>query len=206
MSQAQQHSSHFTFADYLTWPDEERWEIIEGVAYNMTPAPSTEHQAISIELSAQLQVQLRGKTCRAFHAPFDIRLPAENETAETSSTVVQPDISVICDERKVDNKGGVGAPDFIIEIISPGTAAKDQVDKLALYEKHGVREYWIIHPADQLLTIRVLDNTGRYARPTILPARGQHAVSVLEGVTFDLDPLFAPPPAASASPAQSPAQ
>jgi Uma2 family endonuclease len=118
MSTAFEHKQHFTYGDYLTWPEDERWEVIDGSAYNMTPAPSSLHQAISIELAAQIQSFLRGKKCRAFHAPFDVRLPDHpGEMNEKIKTVVQPDITVVCDPTKLDKAGCCGAPDFVIEII-----------------------------------------------------------------------------------------
>lgn len=200
MSQPQPHAPRFTYADYITWPDEERWEIIEGVPYDMTPAPAPTHQAICAGITAELYYQLKGKPCTVYPAPFDVRLPDKDESADNSSTVVQPDVSVVCDARKIDSRGCVGAPDFLVEILSPYTAKKDHLRKLALYEKHGVREYWIVQPTDAIIIIRLLGEDGRYAPPEFRDGRGRIPVSVLDGISIDFDPIFPPPPPPNPSP------
>ena len=136
----------YTYGDYLTWCDEERWELIDGVPYNMTPAPSRAHQGISVELARQMANYLVGKTCRIYTAPFDVRLPKGEEKDERIKTVVQPDLLVVCDESKLDDRGCKGAPDLIVEILSPHTAVKDMKTKRDLYERVGVEEYWLIDP------------------------------------------------------------
>lgn len=183
-----QEDRRYTYADLLRWPADQRWELIEGVAYAMT-APSRRHQGISAELTAQLRTALRGQTCQAYAAPFDIRLPEKDEKGDSVSTVVQPDLSVICDSSKLDNRGCCGAPDFIVEIISPGTASRDLIDKLALYERHGVREYWILHPADRLLMIHLLHDNGTYGKPVIVRLEGTRSVSAVPGLDLNLDLL-----------------
>jgi Uma2 family endonuclease len=193
MSHVPAHSTHFTYADYVTWPPDERWEIIDGVAYAMTPAPSTAHQRLLIEFGTQLHTQLRGKKCEAFIAPFDVRLPEQGETPNHASTVVQPDLSVVCDPKKIDKRGCIGPPDFIIEIVSPGNAVMDQVRKLALYERHGVREYWILHPTEKVVTMLVRNESGKYGDAKFLEATGTHQISVLEGVAIDFDLAFPTP-------------
>ena len=115
----------FTYGDYLTWDDGERWELIDGVPYNMSPAPTVRHQAISRELSTEFALYLRGKPCQLFAAPFEVRLPEVDESDELVETVVQPDLSIICDKSKLDEAGCRGAPDLIVEILSPSTAHKD---------------------------------------------------------------------------------
>ena len=166
------------------------WELIEGVPYNMTPAPSIEHQRISGEFFRQISNFLFDKDCEVFSAPFDVRLPEGDEGDDEIITVVQPDISVICETGKLDNRGCRGTPDFIIEIISPATAGKDQIQKVALYEKHGVKEYWLVHPGDRLITVRLRDNEGRYGIPQIREAKGVLAVQTLPGLEIDLDAVF----------------
>ena len=123
-------------------------------------------------------------------APFDVRLPEDDQTDDAVMTVVQPDISVICDPAKLDMRGCRGAPDFIIEIISPATAGKDQIQKVALYEKHGVKEYCLVHPGDRLITVRLLDSEGRYGIPKIQEAKGLLAANTLPGLELDLDSVF----------------
>jgi Uma2 family endonuclease len=120
-------------------------------------------------------------------APFNVRLPENGEPDQFVRNVVEPDISVICDEKKLDDKGCMGAPDFIIEILSPRTSLKDQTHKVSLYERHGVREYWTIHPEDKVLTIRLLEENGKYSIPRIVPMHGRVEVTVLPGVSIDFD-------------------
>ncbi len=194
---ALKYEESFTYADYLVWPQGERWELIEGVPYNMSPAPFRRHQDISGELFKQIAVFLDEKPCKVYAAPFDVRLlpeasPEELRTADDDdvTTVVQPDISVICNAEKLDDRGCLGAPDIIIEILSPSTAAKDQIQKLALYEKCGVTEYWIVHPTDKTVTVRLLDEHGRYGIPAIYEGKGTLIMQTLEGLTIDLDRLF----------------
>ena len=141
-STAKKLNKKFSYSDYLNWPEDERFELIDGVAYDMSPAPGTEHQSVSFELAGILYNFLKNKKCRAFSAPFDVRLPDMEKTADSETfTVVQPDITVICDENKIDERGCKGAPDVVIEILSQSTAYRDETEKLRLYEKHKVKEY-----------------------------------------------------------------
>ncbi len=186
MSQAAAELKKYTYRDYLSWPEDERWELLEGVPAAMTPAPSTAHQVIVGELFRQLANFLAERDCQVFVAPFDIRLPEADEDDAEVTTVVQPDISVFCDPAKIDARGARGAPDFIIEVISPATAVRDQIQKVALYEKHRVREYWLVHPTDRLVTIRHLGADGRYGPPALYEATGRLPVQVLPGLELDL--------------------
>jgi len=180
----------FTYGDYLTWPEEERWELIDGVAYNMTPAPSPDHQRIAGDIFRQISSFLLEGPCEVFVAPFDVRLPEGDETDAEISTIVQPDLAIVCDSQKLDQRGCRGAPDVVFEVISPATAAKDQIHKVALYERHGVKEYWLVHPTDRLVTIRLLGNDGRYGLPQIHEAKGSLPVATLPGLEIDLDAVF----------------
>lgn len=143
----------YTYSDYALWPDEERWEIIKGEAYSMAPGASDIHQDTSGELYLEFGNYLRGKTCRVYHPPFDVILPEEGETFETASNIVQPDITVICDKNKITKKGCLGAPDLIIEILSPSSARRDTKDKRRLYQKFGVKEYWIADPVHKKVDV-----------------------------------------------------
>lgn len=148
----------FTYKDYLTWPDDERWELIHGVAYNMSPAPSRRHQAILAEMSIEFGLFFREHPCSVYFSPFDVLLPdvEQNQSQEINDivdTVVQPDMVVICDSAKLTDQGCTGAPDFVLEILSPSTAFKDMEDKLGLYESRGIREYWILNPANDTLLV-----------------------------------------------------
>ncbi len=160
---------HFTYADYLNWPDDERWEIIDGVAYDMSPGPSPLHQEILIKLASRLQwfAEKMGGACRVYPAPFDVRLPKGEEDDKDVPTIVQPDISVVCDEKKIDKKGCRGAPDLVVEIVSPSTVKNDMTVKFDLYQNVGVPEYWVIHPGEQSVMIFKLNQENTYARPAV---------------------------------------
>ena len=171
----------YTYADYLTWPDDERWELINGIAYGMSPAPKTGHQRLSRELSCAIFNFLDDKSCEAFSAPFDVKLSEE--------TIVQPDISVICDASKIDDKGCNGAPELAIEILSDSTAYKDETEKRLLYEKHGVLEYWIINPGLPEL-IKFTRGKNGFEKPQHLSKDELLTSDVLEGFELPLDKLF----------------
>lgn len=186
MSTKSDKAVNYTYKDYVTWSDEERWELIQGQSYAMSPAPSTAHQTVSLELSTQIALYLRDKACRVFTAPFDVRLPDDkDEPDDEINNIVQPDISVICDANKIDDKGCRGAPDWIIEIVSPSSATQDQIRKLALYERHGVKSYWIVHPIDRLLTIFHLEETASYGKPRFIETKGQTPVDQFPGLSID---------------------
>ena len=183
-SEALKNDKHYTYADYLTWDDDRRWELIDGVAYLMS-APTWEHQRISGELYGQLWLFLKKTPCRVFHAPFDVRLNADQE----DDMVVQPDLLVICDHSKLIGTGCVGAPDMVIEILPPSTAACDRLVKFNKYLQSGVREYWIVDSDTKTVSAHVLEN-GKY----ITSAYGEAdapPVHILDGCTIDLSSVFA---------------
>jgi len=157
----------YTYADYVSWPEDERWEIIEGMPYAMT-APSRLHQKIILKLGNQIDQYLDGSLCEIYPAPFNVRLPIENEADDSIETTVEPDLSIICDSDKLDDKGCRGAPDWIIEVLSPSTTLRDMNTKRELYQKHGVKEYWIVHPLERWVMIYTLDDVGNYAKPTVV--------------------------------------
>lgn len=181
---------YHTYGDYLTWPEDVRYELIDGDAYLMAPAPTVSHQDIAGEVYHQLRNALRGKPCRALIAPVDVRLPEADEADERIDTVVQPDVLVVCDPNKVSERGVRGAPDWVLEVLSPSTAGHDQVKKLALYERHGVREYWLVQPWGKVLTVYTLRD-GAYGRPATQELAGETLVGVLDGVVIQWDELAA---------------
>ena len=177
----------FSYADYLAWPDDEHWELINGVPYAMSPAPGTRHQLLSQRLERQIDNYLANKPCCMFHAPFDVRLSEQQGVADNYiDTVVQPDILVVCDKTKLDERGLNGAPDLIIEILSPSTADHDIKTKFALYQRHGVKEYWIIHPNDQTVLVFRLGEDGVYGRAAMYTAADSVAVPLLGDLVIDL--------------------
>lgn len=186
----QQSEQRFTYADYLKWPEDERWELIEGRPYAMTPAPLADHQLISVALTGIFYNYFYGKTCKLYHAPFDVRLPEHNEKDEDIETVVQPDLVVVCDLGKLDKTGLRGAPDLVIEILSESTAARDLGEKLHLYEKHGVRCYIIADPWSRTLTVRYIGENGKYARPQIFAGDDRMPIEIFDGLEIDLARVF----------------
>lgn len=173
-----------TYGEYLAWPEEQRYELIEGVAYAMTPAPARIHQAMLGEIFRQIANALNESNCEVYIAPFDVRLPEPGEADDATMTVLQPDISVICDLNKLDERGCRGAPNQVIEILSPSTASHDQINKRAMYEKHGVKEFWLVHPGDRILTIYQL-NEGSYGKPAIQELKGETMSTVLADIRID---------------------
>ena len=190
MGLALRKEKHYTYADYLTWPDDARYELIDGEAFLMAPAPLIEHQEVAGEVFRQLANQLDGKPCRPYIAPVDVRLPRNDEADAAIDTVVQPDVLVVCDPSKIDRRGVRGAPDWLLEVLSPSTAAHDQIAKRRTYERAGVREYWLVHPGDRTLTVYVLDN-GQYGRPEIYELKDATPIGVLPGVSIAWDALVA---------------
>ena len=181
----------YTYADYCTWDDDKRWELIDGIAYAMA-APTIAHQRISLRLIRQIDHFLQGKPCELFHAPFDVRLFAnqDDESDGSDDTVVQPDILVVCDRAKLsDGKSCKGAPDLVVEILSSSTANKDRILKLRKYRKSGVRECWIVDPNAHTVRVFLLKDgkfTGRkYGEADSVP------VTVLPGLTISLPDVFA---------------
>ena len=166
MSVAKKLNQEYTYGDYARWPNDERWELIEGVPYAMT-APSRIHQDVVLKVGVQIELYMQGKPCKVYLAPFDVRLPRKDEADEDVETVVQPDIVVVCDKLKLDKKGCRGAPDWVIEVLSPSTTFKDMNTKRSLYEAHGIREYWLVHPEDRWLMAYTLDTEGRYGKPAV---------------------------------------
>jgi len=151
---ANQQQARYTVADYLNWPDDERWELIAGEVYNMSPAPTVKHQSIVGDFYNQLKQQLKGKSCVPYVAPLDVVL--------SDNDVVQPDVLVVCDPAKITEENIQGAPDLVVEVLSPGTALKDMREKKALYERSGVREYVVIDPLEEYVQRFCLQNDGHY--------------------------------------------
>lgn len=152
----------YSYADYLHWQLKQRIELLRGKIFLMSPAPSRRHQQISWQLSGYFFNYFRRKPCRAFAAPFDVRLASGQNTDQEILTVVQPDLCVICDKKKLDEKGCLGAPDLIVEILSQGNSEKELKIKYQLYEENGVREYWVVYPYEENVLQFVLTSQGKY--------------------------------------------
>lgn len=182
----------YTYADYLTWQVRERLELIKGRLFKMSPAPLRYHQELSGALFGEFRNYLKGKPCKVFHAPFDVRLPKSQEQQKDGDiyTVVQPDIVVVCDRSKLDRRGCLGAPDLIVEILSPATAAKDLKDKFQLYEESGVREYWIVYPGENVLEVFKLDAYGKYQLDRNYTRDDAVNVEIFKDLSIHLSDIF----------------
>lgn len=183
-------NARYTFADILTWDENERIEIINGEAFMMA-APTTDHQIISGEIFRQLANFLEGKKCRAIPAPFAVRLfELDGEAPENVDTMVEPDISVVCDRSKLDKHGCKGAPDMVIEILSPSTLRRDRLVKLNLYQQAGVQEYWIVDPENKAVQVFLQDGSGSLRICEEYGRKDVAKVSVLDGCFIELSKVF----------------
>jgi Uma2 family endonuclease len=171
----------YTWSDYRAWPDDEHWEIIGGTAYAMSPAPSTRHQSVAGHLYAKLFQHLSSKPCRPFIAPTDVRL--------SEIDVVQPDILVVCDPAKITLTHIEGAPDVVVEVLSPNTSTKDLREKKALYERSGVKEYVVVDPLEHY-ALRFLHGTDGYDKGTVFGADEKLCFATLEGIEVALWEVF----------------
>jgi Uma2 family endonuclease len=178
--------ARYTVEDYMSWPDDERWELIAGTIYNMSPAPTIKHQGIVGDFYNQLKQQLKGKSCIPYVAPVDVVFSDDD--------VVQPDVLVVCDPAKITEKNIQGAPDLVVEVLSPGTVLKDMREKRLLYERSGVREYVVIDPLEEYVQRFCLQNDGHYGSSDVF---GPHEVLHLRSLPeieiqlwkiFDINP------------------
>lgn len=179
----------YTYADYLTWTDNEKWELIDGVPYLLS-APSWQHQAISGELFRQFANYLQGNECQAFTAPFDLRLSDGEKHDEETINVFQPDIVVICDKSKLKGTGYFGTPELIVEVSSSSSSRADRVLKFNKYEKAGVQEYWIVDPNGKYINVFTLQKNNRYGRPESYTDTDKVKVTIFPDLLIDLSKVF----------------
>ncbi len=179
----------YTYADYLLWQFSERVELIRGKLFKMSPATNLAHQLVSRELSRILFTHFNKKKCQAFAAPFDVRLPVGRKK-DQDTTVVQPDLCIICDEKKLDEQGCNGAPDLIIEILSPGNSKREMRDKFQVYEKAGVREYWLVNPNERLVLVYVLNKKGIFTGLAPVTDEDPLRSAIFPDLTIDLQEVF----------------
>jgi len=194
----------FTYADYLRWPEDERWELIDGEAWNMSPAPTLGHQAVSMRLSLLLGNHFRERGCQVFAAPVDVALAPAAAADHEIDTVVQPDLIVVCDPDKLRGTHVRGAPDLVVEIASPSSLRRDERIKRDRYQRAGVAEYWIVHTEGHLIHRYTL-SAGQYGAPDVFgPEDGTFTSTRFPDLLVDLPQLFEvepPPPQAPPSPA-----
>ena len=179
----------YTYADYLTWQFQERVELIRGKIFKMSPAPKRVHQEVSRQLQYFIFHFFHKTDCKAFNAPFDVRLFKKTKKDQEIETVVQPDICVICDREKLDDRGCIGAPDLIVEILSPSTKNKDIKDKFELYEQNEVKEYWIVDPSNKTVIKYTLEH-GKYIGDKIRGEEEMLSSTLFPELSINLSEVF----------------
>lgn len=179
----------YTYADYYKWRLEERIELIKGKIFAMSPAPNPSHQEIAGDIFFALKKFLQKQQCKVYFAPFDVRLPRKSNDDKEIFTVLQPDVCVVCDTNKIDKRGCIGAPDIVVEVLSPGNNVKELKNKYEVYEEAGVKEYWVVSPQDQTFVVYTL-HEGRFQMSPIKVPGDVITSSVLSGFTLDLTELF----------------
>jgi Uma2 family endonuclease len=202
MEDGTERAERYSYRDYLSWPEGERVELIEGVPYAMSPAPRREHQRLVSELNRQLANALHDAPCEVYPAPFDVKLSREEE--DERPTVVQPDLTVVCDPAKLTEQGVTGAPDLVVEIVSPDSGFHDRVwseaalparpcilgRKFDLYRGAGVREYWIVDPDERVVEVYRLASDGSYRRVGVFGDADTITSEAVDAVLVDLAELF----------------
>ncbi|WP_028298081.1 Uma2 family endonuclease [Olivibacter sitiensis] len=185
-------AAYYSYSDYLRWTFEDRVELIKGKLFKMSPAPSRIHQDISKNLFLLLGNFLRHKPCKVYSAPFDVRLPTKQKSTDDKLiyNVLQPDIIVVCDSEKLDDRGCLGAPDIVVEILSPGNNSRELRYKYDVYEMAGVKEYWIVWPESKSLMRYILGLDGRYVPTKMLTLGERFDTAVLPGLVIDIDAVF----------------
>jgi Uma2 family endonuclease len=183
-------SKKYTYADYLTWKFKERVELLKGYIFKMSPVPSLKHQDITGEIFVALKIFMKGKDCKVFIAPFDVRLPIFSNKKNQVDTVVQPDICVVCDLDKLDKQGCNGAPDLVIEVLSPGNTKNEMKDKFKIYQDSGVLEYWLVEPEQEFVVIYNLDAKGKYIGSQPFIKEDKIKSKVISGFELDLSEVF----------------
>ncbi|MEX8546716.1 MAG: Uma2 family endonuclease [Mucilaginibacter sp.] len=181
----------YTYADYLKWTFDERLELIKGYIFEMSPAPAEIHERISQRINRALLIFFYNKPCEVYTAPFDVRLVRKTVSDRKITTVLQPDICVICDLAKIDEKGCLGAPDIVVEILSPGNNKKELQNKYEVYEEAGVKEYWVFEPQGKIFFKYVLDEDERFQPTKVLTLGDEVTSPILPGFALSLDEVFA---------------
>jgi Uma2 family endonuclease len=183
-----EHAEWYSYQDYLSWPEGERIELIRGVPYAMSPAPRREHQRIVSSIHGQIYQGLRDAPCEIYPAPFDVKLSDDAE--DHQPTVVQPDLTVVCDPGKLTEQGMTGPPDLVIEIVSPDSGFHDRSRKFDLYRDSGVREYWIVDPDERVVEVYRLEVDGSYRRVGAFGGSDTVTAGITEGIAIDLAEVF----------------
>ena len=190
LSQLDQNKS-FSYADYLTWQFDEFVEIIKGKIFKMSSVSASGHQYVTGNIHGLFWNKFRKHKCQLFVAPFDVRLPKKKSDIEDDLiyTVLQPDLCIICDTSKIDKRGCLGAPDLVVEILSPYTAKKDLDEKFHAYEEAGVKEYWIVNAESKVVSIYLL-NKNNYQLTRHYDENGPIPLNIFEGFTVNWEEVF----------------
>lgn len=183
-------SAIYSYADYMRFTFDERMEIIKGHLFQMSPVPSRHHQKAFGRIYNPIYNILEGKKCEVYGAPFDVRLPKKSKEDKDIFTVVQPDIVVVCDASKLDRRGCIGAPDIVVEILSPGNNKKELQNKYEVYEEAGVKEYWIVSTSDETFFKYILNEEGKFIPTKLLTAGEVVTTPILPGFVLDLEQVF----------------
>ena len=184
------YSGQYSYADYLRWTIEERLELIKGKIFQLA-APNRLHQDLCGRVYYEIATFLkRNKPCSVYIAPFDVRLPRKSNDDKDIITVLQPDVCVICDPAMLDDRGCIGAPDIVVEILSPGNNKKELRNKYAVYEESGVREYWIVSPLEQTFMAYHLDDAGQFIPTRLMTSGDIYTTGILPGFQLDLEKVF----------------
>ncbi|MDX2188573.1 MAG: Uma2 family endonuclease [Bacteroidota bacterium] len=181
-------NKQYTYADYLTWQFDDMVELIRGYIYKMSPAPNTSHQRITGNVFFQVKKYIKKNKCQVFIAPYDVRLKRSLNNKEIT-TVVQPDVCIVCNPEIIEDKGCNGAPDFVLEVLSPFTSKKDVTLKYEIYEEAGVGEYWIIYPGEKILDVYILKD-GKYYLDKKYVSDDKVTLHTLPDLTIDLTEIF----------------
>ena len=183
----------YSYADYLKWQIEDRIELIKGKIFKMSPAPATRHQLYVGEIFRRLSNYLYRNSCKVFVAPFDVRLSSlKSSDSNKIYTVVQPDICVVCSPDKIDSKGCIGAPDLVVEVLSPGNTDREMNEKFQIYQENGVLEYWLVEPNDRIVLVYILNEAGQFVglkpftESEIVKSRAVEGFEVLVRDIFDV--------------------
>ena len=185
-------SRHHSYGEYLSWPEDVRYELIDGEAYLMAPAPSVDHQRLVGDLFRQIADALDGHRCEVFVAPFDVRLPRGDEADEAVDTVVQPDLTVVCDPEKIDRRGCRGAPDWVVEVLSPDSTRRDRLQKRNLYAEFGVEWFIIVDPVSQVVEVFHLNDAREYVVRPGASGNADLVIGCFPDLSIDLSKVWPP--------------
>lgn len=180
----------YSYANYLNWLFKDRVELIKGKIFKMNPLPSSTHQEIVGHVFRKFGNFLEKKACKVYISPFDVRFPKESKADKNVFTVLQPDICIICDKSKLDDRGCIGAPDLVIEVLSPGNNKMELLYKYKVYEEFGVKEYWLVSQSDQSILIYTLNDLGKFMPSKLFTLSEKVTSSVLPGFELSLDDVF----------------